>query len=112
MQLGEHTALLAAMPDSSADIVYFDPMFRKPGKSASSFDIVRQFAHVGALTASAIAQAKRVARRRVVVMDQAGGKELERLGMSIRLTGQRKRFGVIETGTDDCRDNVPAVDAV
>ena len=94
--LGEHTEVLRGRPDGSADVVYFDPMFRRPQKSAGSFDVLRALAHAAPLTEEAVAQARRVARRRVVVMDASGGAELERLGLTVVHTGQRKRYGVID----------------
>lgn len=96
VMLGEHTEVLRGRPDNSADVVYFDPMFRKPQKSASSFDVLRGLAHHAPLTEEAVVEARRVARRRVVVMDASGGAELERLGLTVVHTGQRKRYGVID----------------
>ena len=40
MVRGEHTTVLAAQPDASADVVYFDPMFRKAMKASGSFDVL------------------------------------------------------------------------
>jgi 16S rRNA (guanine1516-N2)-methyltransferase len=100
VRLGEHTALLRGMASGSADVVYFDPMFQRPTKSSSSFEVLRQLAHASRLSAEAVTQARRVARRAVVVMDQSGGAELERLGMRIIQSGQRKRFGVLDGGVD------------
>mmetsp|Transcript_37116 Transcript_37116/g.86742 ORF Transcript_37116/g.86742 Transcript_37116/m.86742 type:complete len:142 (-) Transcript_37116:240-665(-) len=87
------------MPTASADVVYFDPMFRKSAKSSSSFDMMRVLAFSDALSAEAVAEAQRVARRSVVVMDQRGGHELERLGLTVVHEGQRKRFGILNAGT-------------
>lgn len=71
VQLGEHTALLAAMPTDSVDVVFFDPMFRRPAKSSLSFhNVLRGLAHSGSLSHEALIQARRVARRCVVVTDQ------------------------------------------
>mmetsp|Transcript_4630 Transcript_4630/g.7835 ORF Transcript_4630/g.7835 Transcript_4630/m.7835 type:complete len:293 (-) Transcript_4630:47-925(-) len=96
MLLGDHTELLTAMPAASADVVYFDPMFRRPAKSSKSFDFIRPLALHSPLTAAALAQARRVARRRVVVMDQRGGSELERLGLRVLKESAQKRYGVID----------------
>ena len=96
VRLGEAADLLGRMPDWSVDVVYFDPMWQVPSKSSSSFGVLRRFAHNGRLTARAIREACRVARRSVVVMDQPGGVELERLGLPVVSVGQRKRFGVLD----------------
>ena len=95
VRLGEAATLLAAMPEDSADVVYFDPMFATPAKSSASFEILRTFAHHEPLSPNTLVHARRVARRCVVVMDQPGGCELERLGLNVVSEGQRKRFGVL-----------------
>lgn len=95
VRLGEAATLLAAMPDASVDVVYFDPMWQKPEKASASFEVLRRLAHQARLSREAVEEARRVARRIVVVMDQAhGGGELERLGLNIVNCGQRKRYGV------------------
>ena len=43
---------------------------------------------------------RRVARRRVVVKDQRGGAELERLGLRVEHEGPRQRFGVLDCAAD------------
>ena len=91
VRLGEASRVLGAMPASSADVVYFDPMWVQPAKSSSSFDVLRELAFAERLSSDAIVNARRVARRAVVVMDQIGGAELERLGMPVHTSGQRKR---------------------
>ena len=77
------------------DVVYFDPMWVVPSRSSPSFQVLRKLAHSERLSASAIAQARRVARRKVVVMDQIHGGELERLGLPVHTCGQRKRYGCL-----------------
>ena len=73
--LGEHTALLTAMPTRSADVVYFDPMFRRPTTSSSGFEtVLRGLANSTPLSNEALVQARRVAKRCVVVMDQPTGR--------------------------------------
>ena len=84
------------MTDPRRDVVYFDPMWQAPSKSSSSFEVLRSLAHVAPLDESAIREAYRVARRAVVVMDQIGGGQLERLGLPVANAGQRKRYGVLE----------------
>ena len=96
MRLGEAAELLRAMPTGSADVVYFDPMFTRPVKADTSFETLRPLAHHEALSSAAIAQARRVARRLVLVTDQPASGELERLGLRVVWNGQRKRYGAIE----------------
>ncbi|KOO29333.1 hypothetical protein Ctob_002204 [Chrysochromulina tobinii] len=97
VRLGEAAELLRAMPTGSADVVYFDPMFTRPVKADTSFETLRPLAYHEALSAEAIAQARRVARRLVLVTDQPASGELERLGLRVVWNGQRKRYGAIES---------------
>ena len=100
VRLGEAAELLRRMPDRSADVIYFDPMWQVPSKASPSFGVLRKLAHNGRLNTEAIREARRVARRAVVVMDQPGGEELERLGLPVVSSGQRKRFGVLDVSTE------------
>lgn len=94
VRLGEASDVLAAMPTGSADVVYFDPMWSAPSKASPSFGVLRSLAHAERLPTSALVEARRVARRLVVVMDQLEGGQLERLGLPVSTVGQRKRYGV------------------
>ena len=60
----------------------------------------RPAAGAAPLSAAALAEARRVARRRVVVKDQRGGAELERLGLRVEHEGPRQRFGVLDCAAD------------
>lgn len=110
VRLGEAADLLAQMPDRSADIIYFDPMWQVPSKASPSFGVLRKLAHNGRLTLEAIREARRVARRAVVVMDQPGGEELERLGLPVVSCGQRKRFGLLDLTREACGTRAAAVE--
>ncbi|WP_373049570.1 class I SAM-dependent methyltransferase [Vulgatibacter sp.] len=79
--LGDHLEVLRSLPDRSYDVVYFDPMFRETTTAAPGFDVVRALADPRPLAAEALAEARRVARRRVVLQDRKTGGELERLGL-------------------------------
>ena len=82
VRAGDHAALLAAMPDRSADLVLFDPMFRHPREEPGGFDVVRRLADPRPLEAAGLAEARRVARRWVLVKDGAPGWDLARLGLT------------------------------
>lgn len=84
----DHAQALRAMAARSFDVVVFDPMFRRPGAAAPGFDLVRALGEPGALRAEDLAQARRVARRGVVVKDGWPGAELVRLGLE-RIAGRR-----------------------
>lgn len=65
-----HTDWLASQATNSADVVYLDPMFRIPEESSASVAPLRVFADSSALAPVAIDEAKRVARRCVVVKER------------------------------------------
>jgi hypothetical protein len=77
-----HGEALAALPDRSFDVVVFDPMFRHGGAEPGGFDLVRRLADPRPLEPAALARARRVARRHVLVKDGAPGWDLARLGLA------------------------------
>lgn len=91
---------LPTLPDASFDVVYFDPMFRHPQLRTASLRPLRLFADPAPLSKQAIAEACRVARRRVVVKEAAGSAEFTRLGISETLGGNYSsvRYGIINVG--------------
>jgi SAM-dependent methyltransferase len=81
VRAGDHLALLAAMPGGSHDVVVFDPMFRAARPEPGGFDVVRRLADPRPLSRESLEEARRVARRCVVVKDGAPGWDLARLGL-------------------------------
>jgi 16S rRNA G966 N2-methylase RsmD len=79
---GDHAEVLAALPDRSFDVVAFDPMFRHARAEPAGFELVRRLAEPRPLSAEALARARRVARRWVLVKDGAPGWDLARLGLA------------------------------
>jgi len=78
----EAGAALAALPDRSFDLVTFDPMFRYPRAQPPGFDLVRRLGDARPLALETLREARRVARRAVLVKDGAPGWDLARLGLS------------------------------
>ncbi|MBO2520391.1 MAG: hypothetical protein CW345_01080 [Firmicutes bacterium] len=64
---------LAALPARSFDVVYFDPMFRRPVEESDQIAPLRALANPAPLDPAALREALRVARRRVVVKDRKDG---------------------------------------
>lgn len=58
---------LVAAPDNSADVVFVDPMFSTPKTSDAGFGLLRSVADLSPLDEAWVSEAKRVARRWVVV---------------------------------------------
>lgn len=97
MRHAKHLDLLKQLEDKSVDIVYFDPMFRVPVEESASIEPLRQVANHESLTHEAIHEAKRVARKTVVLKELKHSGEFERLGFErIERTGTKLAYGVIE----------------
>lgn len=93
----EYLAYLRTLPACSFDIVYFDPMFRHPLDKSLHLQPLRFFADHRALSAEAVAEAKRVAKRCVVMKETNGSLEFSRLGFLKTVGGKYSsiRYGVI-----------------
>jgi hypothetical protein len=72
-------AYLRRAASSSFDVVFLDPMFQRPRPAAPDFAALRLLADDTPLSPEDIAEARRVARRWVVIKDAWPGKELDRL---------------------------------
>jgi 16S rRNA (guanine1516-N2)-methyltransferase len=64
-----HLEFLKKWRDQSADIVYFDPMFHEGKISSSAISGLRLWANPDSLSALSLDEARRVARRWVVIKD-------------------------------------------
>ncbi|MFZ5597341.1 MAG: class I SAM-dependent methyltransferase [Bacillota bacterium] len=96
----EHGMFLKKQLDNSADIVYFDPMFRTPVKQSCAMEAMRPLTNNLPLTKETIANALRVARRRVVIKEARNSTEFARLGISKICGGKHSHvaYGIIEKG--------------
>ncbi|WP_068775585.1 class I SAM-dependent methyltransferase [Paenibacillus sp. FJAT-26967] len=93
---GDHLSGLRAMPDRSCDIVYFDPMFRSPIEQSSGISPLRSTADDRALEAAAVMEARRVARRCVILKESRESSEFTRLGFNeVTNSGAKLAYGVI-----------------
>lgn len=96
VQHGEHLEALRGMASRSADIVYFDPMFARPVPGSASLRPLRAYAEDRSLSLEAIAEARRVARRAVVLKDHRTSGEFERHGFRrVRTSYSAVDYGVI-----------------
>jgi 16S rRNA (guanine1516-N2)-methyltransferase len=94
----DHRDVLGEMPSRTIDVVLLDPMFRIPGDAGPSFELLRTHADHAPLEAETLREARRVARRGVLVKDHARGDELRRLGLVPRLS---RRSATIAFGWAD-----------
>ncbi|MCM3171659.1 class I SAM-dependent methyltransferase [Paenibacillus sp. MER 99-2] len=91
-----HLELLRSLPDRSCDTIYFDPMFREPMMDSSAIQPLREYANANALAEESIVEAKRVARKRVVMKEKRGSVEFTRLGFEVLDRANAKTlYGVI-----------------
>ncbi|MGO8969874.1 MAG: class I SAM-dependent methyltransferase [Myxococcaceae bacterium] len=74
-------AHLARLPPGSFDVVLFDPMFSRERRAQPSFALLRRLASPARLDAPTLAEARRVARRAVLVKAPRYGPELKALGL-------------------------------
>jgi 16S rRNA (guanine1516-N2)-methyltransferase len=92
----DHCAYMQSLEPQSVDTVYFDPMFRSPIKESSSILPLRELANREAISVEALKQAKRIARRSIVLKEQRGSGEFARLGFETILRSNTKiTYGVI-----------------
>ncbi|WP_419881132.1 class I SAM-dependent methyltransferase [Peribacillus sp. B-H-3] len=82
-----HLKVLEALPDNSYDVVYFDPMFEVAIKESSGIQALAFFASRHGLTRETVWEAKRVARKRVVLKDHYKSSRFNEFGFQ---TVQRK----------------------
>ena len=85
--------LLPTLDDESWDVVYLDPMFETPILATHGLDLVRRLAVPDRPTRADIAEARRVARRTVVVKDRAPGALLRALGVPVVSKSHRIWYG-------------------
>jgi hypothetical protein len=74
---------LSAREARSVDCVILDPMFQRPKKSGGALEVLRRFAVHEPLTAELLAQARRVARRWVVVKCGRYDRTFSKLGLQL-----------------------------
>ncbi|MEX1029189.1 MAG: class I SAM-dependent methyltransferase [Paenibacillaceae bacterium] len=97
----DHLEYLRAQSERSADVVYFDPMFRHAA-AGSAIEPLRELADHHALRIEAIVEARRVARRKVIMKEQIGGGEFSRLGFEHSRGTSSNRTAKIAYGVINC----------
>jgi len=92
-----HEDYLKTLPDSSVDVVYFDPMFRRTIDSSCAIKPLKKLSVEEPLSTDAVREACRVARRRVVMKERCDSPEFARLGFTPVEDGKYSstRFGQI-----------------
>ena len=90
--------ILAMLPDNAYDVVYFDPLFAHPVQSSANMQPLRPLAKEGGVLIESLTQARRVAKKRVVVKDHCSAALLKTLQAPALSGGKysRIRFGIWE----------------
>lgn len=94
----DYLSFLKKQADKSFDVVYFDPMFRHPIETSASLKPLRTVSDHTAVSDEAVAEAKRVAKKRVVLKENSRSLEFERLGFE-RIEGGKYshvHYGIID----------------
>ncbi|MGD6845028.1 class I SAM-dependent methyltransferase [Bacillus infantis] len=87
---------LKGMPDQSADIVYFDPMFEEKLLDSDGIKELAKFAIYG-LSEELVEEAKRVARKRIVMKDHFRSERFGLFGFDVfRRKSSKFHFGVLK----------------
>ncbi|MFD1862698.1 class I SAM-dependent methyltransferase [Planococcus chinensis] len=94
---GKAVDILRNMPGKSADVVYMDPMFTETIQEATNFSPLRPAADAGQLDWTWVEEAKRVAKKSVVLKAHFRSEDFERFGFSRRVRPNTKfHYGVID----------------
>jgi hypothetical protein len=88
-----YQAFLANAEANSFDVVYFDPVFAEPVEGSTEMIPVRRLASKERLAAETVAEARRVARRRVVIKHNRSETLPEEFGVSAIIGGHHSRIG-------------------
>lgn len=93
----DYKSYLSSLADDSFDVVYFDPMFEANIEASSGIAGLKVLANYDDLSYEVIEQAKRVARKRVVLKDHFKSERFKKYGFTqlIRKTSEF-HFGYIE----------------
>ncbi|MCY1044825.1 class I SAM-dependent methyltransferase [Corallococcus sp. bb12-1] len=73
---------LRALPEGAFDVVLFDPMFERERKSSVAFETLRRHADYSPLTRATVEEARRVARRAVVLKGSRYSQDFKKLGIT------------------------------
>jgi 16S rRNA G966 N2-methylase RsmD len=93
----DHLEYLQNMEAQSVDYIYLDPMFRNPVVESSAMSPLREIANKQAILPETIAEAKRVARKKIIMKELKGSAEFARLGFTTTYRSQTNiAYGVIE----------------
>nr|WP_251136961.1 class I SAM-dependent methyltransferase [Exiguobacterium sp. s193] len=93
----QHIHYLKALPTDSFDVIYFDPMFEKTVTESIHLNGLRTLADYEVLSEEAIGEAKRVARKRIVLKAHFESELFNQFAFErIKRKSSKLHYGVIE----------------
>ncbi len=93
----DHVAYLKSCEDHSYDVVYFDPMFEETIEGSVGIEPLKKVATYSPLQMEAITEAKRVAKKRVVLKDHYKSSRFTQFKFEVTVRKSAKfHYGVIE----------------
>ncbi len=100
VHLGHHLDFLRACPTGRYDVVCFDPFFEEVLTGSEPFAPIRAFGEHGPLLPETLDEARRVARRRVLVKAVKWAETLPALGITEQVTSRSGKvaYGVLLGG--------------
>jgi hypothetical protein len=89
--------LLKKLPENTVDVVYIDPMFEETITESNGIEALRELALYGGLTKDVIQEAKRVAKKRIVLKEHYKSTRFTELGFHVmKRKTSRFHFGYID----------------
>ncbi|WP_175639577.1 class I SAM-dependent methyltransferase [Metabacillus schmidteae] len=93
----DHLEFLKSCEDHSFDVVYFDPMFEESIEGSVGIEPLKKIATYSPLQIEAITEAKRVAKKRVVLKDHYKSSRFKQFHFEVNVRKSAKfHYGVIE----------------
>lgn len=101
----DNIAYMKSSPDNSFDVVYCDPMFSERILESQNLDGLRHFANPSPLSEEFLREAKRVARKRIIIKAHFRDDVFETFGFKrIIRPNQKCHYGIIRMDKADVRD--------
>ncbi|MBU0606825.1 MAG: class I SAM-dependent methyltransferase [Armatimonadetes bacterium] len=94
----DHNTTLPDLPDAAYEVVYFDPIFDQPLERSHAMSPLRELADASPLSPAAVAEARRVAARAVVIKQRRGTALWSQLAVDEVISGggsSRVEYGVV-----------------
>ncbi len=104
----DHLDFLCQQPSASIEVIYFDPMFRYTSLKSASIKPLHSWSDHKSLRIEVIQEARRVARRCIVLKERKGSLEFTRLGFDILSGGKYSQvdYGIIRSSKLDVRCSI------